>query len=219
MGGSAVSSGQASVLIVDDDAILVRAWRRVLDRAFLCVEEASSLSEAHDKLDGQPFDVVLLDLRLGKESGADLLPAIERLSPPPRVAVISGYFSGDDAVDLHNHCSMVVPKPISNTKLVELVESLFKTRESTDWLTCFCIKQAMSRRESQVLVLAAHGVQNKEIASEIGCATSTVISYWKRIFAKTKCRTRSEVLSMIIQWQSQQRIRCLECPEWARELL
>ncbi len=211
--------GQARVLIVDDDTRLLRAWRRILDPSFPGIEQASSLSEAREKLDGQRFDVVLLDLRLGKESGADLLATLDSLTPRPRVAVISGHVTGDDIVDLHSHCTMVVPKPISGPKLVELVETLSRTGESTDWLTCFCIKHSMSPRESQVLSLAAHGIQNKEIATELGCAPSTVISYWKRIFAKTKCRTRSEVLSMIIQWQSQQRIRCLDCPEWARELL
>jgi len=72
-----------------------------------------------------------------------------------------------------------------------------------DSIDSFCRQHSFSKRESEVLRLASQGFANKKIADLMGCAHSSVISYWKRIYRKMCCQTRSEVLALLIQFQAQ----------------
>lgn len=80
------------------------------------------------------------------------------------------------------------------------------------WLTSYSETFKLSPREGEVLRLAVEGLQNKEISHAVGCADSTIISYWKRIFSKTYTKTRNQVLSSIIRFQAQLHLECVYCP-------
>lgn len=203
------------VFIVDDNKPWARLLREELYAASFLVTIAYSLSEAkratEEMKEGEGFDVVFLDLSLGDGQGTELLPSIARLRPRPRVALISGYLSGDRAVDLHARCDVMISKPASIPQLIKLAETLVSRVDSDDWIDGFCMEFGISPREASALRLAAAGAQNKEIADRMACAPSTIVSYWKRIFRKTRTRTRAEVLAVFIQWQSRGRKGCLTC--------
>jgi DNA-binding CsgD family transcriptional regulator len=57
-------------------------------------------------------------------------------------------------------------------------------------------ERRLSPRETEVIRLALRGLGNKEIASELGCAPSTVLMYWKRIYAKVGVRPSKRVLAL-----------------------
>ncbi|HKJ02584.1 MAG TPA: response regulator, partial [Longimicrobiales bacterium] len=76
------------VLLVDDE----RASRSALA---LCVEglghepqAVSTAGEAYDALDAQLFDLALVDLRLGPDSGLDVVAGLIAENPWLKVAVI-----------------------------------------------------------------------------------------------------------------------------------
>ncbi len=60
------------ILIVEDEAIIRSALRRLLERHDHEVSEAGSVTEARE-LDPQGFDLVISDLRLPGEPGTDLI--------------------------------------------------------------------------------------------------------------------------------------------------
>ncbi len=51
------------------------------------------------------------------------------------------------------------------------------------------------KREEQVLVLAAKGLTDKEIAIKLGISPDTVGTYWRRILAKYQAASRTEVVA------------------------
>ena len=57
---------------------------------------------------------------------------------------------------------------------------------------------ALSRRESEVIILIAEGYQSKEIAKRLGLTHSTVKSYVNNIFQKLGARSRAEAVAIYL---------------------
>jgi DNA-binding CsgD family transcriptional regulator len=55
--------------------------------------------------------------------------------------------------------------------------------------------EAPQKREEQVLILAAGGLTDKEIAVKLGISPDTVGTYWRRILAKYQAASRTEVVA------------------------
>ncbi len=200
------------VLLVDDDDRFRVALERHLVAEGFWVQTAAALAEATAAFSVGDFDVAVVDLCLGDTLSTELVADLSSQEVAPAVIVMSGYLDGDTAVELARMGAATIPKPMASEKLVALIRDMGSRRSSGDWLIRFSNKHRLSRKEQDVLCLAAQGLQNKEIAARLGCAHSTVMTYWKRIFCKTQRNTRSEVLSTLVAWQSQQRGACLQCP-------
>lgn len=56
----------------------------------------------------------------------------------------------------------------------------------------------LTAREVAVARLAAEGLSNKEIAERLGIALDTVKNTFTHIFAKTRCRSRTEVAVRLV---------------------
>ena len=87
----------ARVLVADDEPPVVRLLRRLVEREGYEVLEAYGPEEVLEQLENGP-EVVLLDLRLGEISGAELLEEIRARSPDTEVVIVTGYASIDSAV-------------------------------------------------------------------------------------------------------------------------
>ena len=105
------------ILIVEDEAIIRSALRRLLERHDYRVEEAGSVDEAL-VLDPQRFDLVISDLRLPGAPGTELIP---RAAPVP-VLIMTSYASMRSAVDaLKQGAVDYVAKPFDHDELLETV--------------------------------------------------------------------------------------------------
>jgi PAS domain S-box-containing protein len=95
---AAVSGGHERVLLVDDDPLVRRSQRRVLQSLGYQVTEATDGQEALDKLRAAPgaFDLVVTDLTMPRLSGVDLARALLAEQPAARVVLCTGF---SDAVD------------------------------------------------------------------------------------------------------------------------
>ncbi len=76
------------ILHVEDD-LDIQHIAASIAADFATFEFASNLDEARAALGARPFDLVLLDLSLGRESGWDLMPLIDGLQPRPALVVFS----------------------------------------------------------------------------------------------------------------------------------
>jgi two-component system response regulator HydG len=86
------------VLLVEDEPLLLRALRRSLEadgHTVLCAEGPEA---AAPWLADPDLDVALVDLRLGRESGLDLLERAKRAQPDLEVIVMTGFASIETAV-------------------------------------------------------------------------------------------------------------------------
>jgi NtrC-family two-component system response regulator AlgB len=86
------------VLVVDDDKRVRTALRGNLQSFGCRVHEADSGPALRAVLERRAVDLVLLDVRLGGESGLDLLPLLRAQAPAPFVAMMSALATVDLAV-------------------------------------------------------------------------------------------------------------------------
>ena len=92
------ASGEPLILLVDDEPLLLRALRRILEGAGHRVETAETASQAEPLLLEPDLGVVLLDLKLRGASGLDLLQRIKSERPEVEVVMMTGHASVESAV-------------------------------------------------------------------------------------------------------------------------
>ncbi len=189
----------ATIMLVEDDGAIRRTYGRALSRAGHAVREAADLAAATGLLEdafqqGEPLDLVLLDLTLEDGDGASLLPLIRRLHPDSTVAVVSGHIDALRAIELSPECPLCVPKPVGTDILVRLVETALVRRDQRA-VEAFARRMALSQQELHVLRGAMRGKSTKQIAESLACTPGTVKTYWQRIFDKTGLRSRASVIA------------------------
>ncbi|MEC9364779.1 MAG: sigma-54-dependent transcriptional regulator [Sinimarinibacterium flocculans] len=112
----------ARILLIDDDPSIQRAFRRALQDRGHGVVVASSTNEAVAALNRSPFDLCLLDLCLGGESGIELLPRIRELAPWLRVVVVTASSDVQTAISaIRAGAADFLSKPCSPDELMHTV--------------------------------------------------------------------------------------------------
>jgi two-component system, NtrC family, response regulator AlgB len=107
-----------NLLVIDDEASLRRTLRTALESMGHRAIEAVNRAQALDALVRQRFDLVFLDLRLGKENGLELLPELLRAAPGLHVVIITAYASLDSAIEaLRRGAFDYLPKPFTPNQL------------------------------------------------------------------------------------------------------
>ena len=84
-------SDKNRILIVDDDEVVRWSYLRSLESISRNVEAASDGEEALQTMEQNPFDVVLLDLRMPGEDGLSVVRTIKQKWPESEVVIITGY--------------------------------------------------------------------------------------------------------------------------------
>lgn len=86
------------ILIVDDDAVFAQTLALAMTRRGYTVMSAANSAAALDLAASQVFDAVVLDLRLGTESGLHLIEPLRLRQPLARLLLLTGYASIATAV-------------------------------------------------------------------------------------------------------------------------
>lgn len=87
------------ILIIDDDPLVRVATLQMVEDADHYAESAADGKSALATLREARFDLVLLDLQLGRENGLELLPQILKKYPATSVVVVTGHASIPTAVE------------------------------------------------------------------------------------------------------------------------
>ena len=121
------------VLIVDDEPNIRRTLRIALEAMGHAVEEAATGREALRKAEGASFDVALVDLRLGEESGLDLLEPLLSHWPRLAVVVITAHASIDTALEAMRRGAFdYLPKPFTPGQVRAVLERVANVRGLRD---------------------------------------------------------------------------------------
>ncbi len=115
--------GSKQVLIVDDEAIVRESIRDWLKDAGYQVLTAESGEEALALIEKQAFGVIIVDLRLPRMTGIDVLKKLKSLKPNIKSIVITAYptmLTKDEARRLGAIDYLI--KPISPDKLEGLIQ-------------------------------------------------------------------------------------------------
>ena len=89
----------SSILIVDDDALIREIAKDILSSADHTVFTAKDSYECFNVLKKEAINVVLLDLVLSSESGMDLIPTINEISPKSAIIIMTAHASTDIAIE------------------------------------------------------------------------------------------------------------------------
>ncbi|MCC5795239.1 MAG: response regulator transcription factor [Chromatiales bacterium] len=91
-------SSRPGLLLVDDDEVFCEVLGMALERRGLDVMVATDLSSARTILAFSRPAYAVVDLRIGQESGLELMEHISQLEPAPRTVLLTGYGSIATAV-------------------------------------------------------------------------------------------------------------------------
>ncbi len=117
-----------TLLIVDDERATREGLRTALEEEF-DVYTASGLSEAAAILNSEPIDLLLTDLRLGGDSGMDVLQKALALPNPPVAVMMTAYGSVDTAVEaMRRGAWHFVTKPLNLDEVEMLLKRALKSR-------------------------------------------------------------------------------------------
>jgi two-component system nitrate/nitrite response regulator NarL len=86
-------------LLIVDDHFLVRKGLEALfkeESNIECIQEASNIDEAISIIIKDKPDIVLVDLKLGKEDGLDLVVKSKRIDSQCKFIIITSFISHED---------------------------------------------------------------------------------------------------------------------------
>ncbi|HEX7069561.1 MAG TPA: sigma-54 dependent transcriptional regulator [Rhodothermales bacterium] len=89
----------ATILVVDDEVSIRRTLREILEYEDYTVDEAVDGDEAVEKIRENRYDLVLLDIKMPKKDGMEVLAEIGNELPDVPVVMISGHGTIETAVE------------------------------------------------------------------------------------------------------------------------
>ena len=117
------------LLIVDDEKGTRQTLAAALEDGYE-VYPAGNAKAARAILESEPVDLLLTDLRLGGESGMDLIDYARALPKPPQCIMMTAYGSPDTAAEAKRHGAYYfLNKPLNLDEVELLLKRASRTRE------------------------------------------------------------------------------------------
>ncbi len=125
-----------NILLIDDEPSLRKSLKFALETMSHRVSEAENADQALAQLSDGIFEVAFLDVRLGNESGLDVLPTLLQSTPGLAVIVITAYATIDTAVEaMRRGAADYLPKPFTPGQLrvvLDRVDRLHRLQSHVD---------------------------------------------------------------------------------------
>ena len=207
-----------SVVIVDDQTLVRRGIRSLLELAgdIAVVAEAADGEEGMAVIRRARPDVVLLDLRMPKKGGLDVLRAMGAAGDLPPTILLTT-FDDDEALleGVKAGARGYLLKDVSLEQLTDAIravangETLIRpavtervlrglehVRRDFDALSP---PDPLTKRELEILRLMAGGYSNREIADALGTAEGTIKNHASSILSKLGVRDRTRAVLRAIE--------------------
>jgi DNA-binding NarL/FixJ family response regulator len=204
VGGAGRSGGAGIRVAIVDDHPIVRdgtAALLVQQPGIEVVGTAGSVDEAQELLARGGIDVLLLDIRLGADSGLRLLSDSPQAVLPgssPAIVVLSAYDYpqyAEAAMRLGASGYVIKTAPIA-----ELVDAI---RRAASGGLAFAVRPArgprLSAREADVVRLVVEGCSNDEVGARLDIGVRTVETHLRRIFERFGIGSRTELVARAIR--------------------
>lgn len=123
----------AHILVIDDEESLRFTLQSFLEEDGYLVTTAASFGEAQEVLQQSLFDLVFLDIQLGRQSGIDLLKHIREAFPHTPVLMITGAPEVSSAAEAVRQGAFdYIPKPIRQETLLRAAKMALKHKAVVD---------------------------------------------------------------------------------------
>lgn len=202
------------LLLLDDHALFRESVARLLqaEPGFEVVADCSSCAEALPIIKSQEIDIVLLDLDLGEETGADFLESLRAEQFEGKVLLVTaGVNESDVPALIRKGISGVFMKHGYPAELIQGIreamegKALFrqdllrKALENAEELSARQTPVRFTERERRVLSFVFEGLANKQIGDRLQISESAVKACLQQLFAKTGVRTRSQLVRIALE--------------------
>jgi len=194
-----------SVVIVDDETLVRYGFELILGAASdIDVVATSGDVDAVETVRRHRPDVVLLDVRMPRVNGLEVLDALRRLPEPPAVAMLTTFDTDDQVVAqaMESGAAGFLLKDTDPESLAEYVRALARggivLAAGLDRSRLFAQRRTveaprLSDREHDVVRLVAEGASNPEIGQRIGVSTGTVKEDVRALLAAFGVTTRVQL--------------------------
>lgn len=126
-----VDSPKARILAVDDEAIVLDSFRKILVLAGYSVDTVETGKEALGLVQKNEYDFVFTDLKMPETDGLDVTKAVKHFRPDIDVIMITGYATIESAVDAMKFGALdYVQKPFTEDELIEFVDKSLIRRQA-----------------------------------------------------------------------------------------
>ena len=187
------------VAIVDDHPVVRDGTAALLatQPGIVIAGTAGSLDEARTLLAITEDDVVLLDIRLGTESGLGLLTPDR---PGPAIIVLTAYDYPQYAeAALRLGAAGFVLKTAPMAELLDAIRRAAAGGLAVGVRPAPGIRARLSRRELDVVTLVVEGRSNDEVGVALGIGAKTVETHLARIFERFGIASRTELATRALR--------------------
>ena len=201
---AAAATGKASVLVVDDHALLRTGVANIINQEpdLRVVAEAGNGLEAVEAFERYHPDVTLLDLRMPVMEGVEAVRQIRERDPRARVIVLTTYDTDEEiSRALKAGAKAYVLKDISADDLIGCIREVLAGKTYLAPAAAAKLAEGVTRvqltpRELATLQLMADGKANKEIAGALGISERTVKTHLGHLFEKLGVTSRTEAIGV-----------------------
>lgn len=206
------------VVVVDDQELFRRGLTMLLgiEDGIEVVGEASNGIEGVALVVSSVPDVVLLDVRMPKQSGIEACVAIKEAVPMTKIIMLtvsddeadlyeavksgaSGYLLKDSSIEEVAQGIRVVADGqslISPSMAAKLIDE-FKTMSKPDRTAGPALK--LTDRELEVLRFVARGLSNRDVAAQLAISENTVKNHVRNILEKLQLHSRMEAVMYAVR--------------------
>jgi len=197
------------VFLADDERLVREGLRKLLELGdgFRVVGEASDGDQVAERVAGAGIDVLLLDVRMPRRSGLEVLETLKGAASAPPVLMLTTFDEPELLLDaVRRGAHGFLSKDVS---LGELRAALTAVARGDTWFQpalTHALRRgvaerpkledtgppdALTDREVEVLRLMAGGLTNREIAATLATAEGTVKNQVSSILSKLGVRDRT----------------------------
>jgi DNA-binding NarL/FixJ family response regulator len=201
---SAAEPKKIRVLIADDHVTVLEGLAAMIGRQpdMVVVAEAADGQEAIDLWITHRPEVTLLDLRMPKLDGVDVIEEIRKRDSSARIIVLTTYET--DTEILRAIKAGTKAYLLKDARREELLDCIRRVNRGETCIPASLIEklatglssEALTGRELNVLELLARGKSNKEIGVSLYISETTVKSHLRSIFKKLNVLSRTEAISV-----------------------
>ena len=202
------------VLVVDDEQGIRKTMAMCLEVAGHQVIAVGTVRDALGEARRQAFDLAFVDLRLGTDSGLDLIPLLLGDSPWLKIVVITAYAAVDTAVEaMRRGAADYLAKPFTPDQVLAATAKVARLRELEHRLETL---QAGGGTSAGDLTSASLAMQRAvDLAREVAASDASVL-------LRGESGTGKGVLARAIHgWSTRAKkpLAVISCPSLSTELL
>jgi len=217
-------TGNLKVLIIDNHPLFIMGLSSLLEKTskFNIIGTTANYDEALKIAENEKPKLVLMEIRLGKENGLDLIPKLKSINSEISILIISilderfyserilklgarGYVLKTESADtILEAINTVLDNKVylsenERDRIFQAMAGNTGKGAKPDWTTSM---QMLSNRELQVFSLIAKGFGTIEIASLLNLSNKTIDTHKEHIKLKLHCNTAQELRQQAIEWSN-----------------